>query len=79
MSKENKTEITKLSTWDMADTHQHCGWCNDQTTIPEPTARNMKLYMDKINELTEAVNKLTALNKGLIEAVDIISNFDLEH
>ena len=32
------------------------------TTLPEPTARNMKLYMDKINELTEAVNRLAAIN-----------------
>jgi len=67
-TEENKTEITKLSTWDMADTVVK--WEGyDQTTIPEPTARNMKLYMDKINELTEVVNKLTALNKGLIEAL----------
>lgn len=67
-TEENKTEITKLSTWDMTDTVVK--WVGyDQTTIPEPTARNMKLYMDKINELTEVVNKLTALNKVLIEAL----------
>lgn len=64
----DREEIEKLSTWDMADTVG--AWDGyDQTTIPEPTARNMKLYMDKINELTEAVNKLTAINKGLVDAM----------
>tara|TARA_R110002072_G_scaffold294952_1_gene465549 strand:+ start:67 stop:261 length:195 start_codon:yes stop_codon:yes gene_type:complete len=60
-NEENKTEITKLSTWDMADTVVK--WEEyKNTTLPEPTARNMKLYMDKINELTEAVNRLAAIN-----------------
>ncbi len=71
MTEENKTEITKLSTWDIADTVVK--WDGyDQTTIPEPTARNMKLYMDKINELTEAVNKLTALNQIQLTALNQI-------
>lgn len=57
---ENKSEITKLSTRGMEDTvGKWDGY--DITRIPKPTARNMKLYMDKINELTETVNRLTVL------------------
>jgi hypothetical protein len=58
---ENKSEITKLSTRGMEDTVLGKWDGYDITRIPKPTARNMKLYMDKINELTETVNRLTAL------------------
>lgn len=30
----------------------------DYKTFPEPTAENMKVLLDKINELVEAINEL---------------------
>jgi len=62
------TEVKKLSTWDLPDTvSKPDGY--DRKTLPEATSENMMIYMDKINELTEVVNRLTELNKGLIEAL----------
>jgi hypothetical protein len=61
-------EIIELSVWDMPDTvSKPDGW--DRKTLPEATARNMKLYMDKINELVQTVNRLTETNKNLIDAL----------
>ena len=51
------TKITELSTWEMSDTvYKQDGY--DRVTLPEPTAKNMMLYMDKINELISMVNEL---------------------
>lgn len=64
----NKTEISELSTWDMGDTvYKQDGY--DRKTLPEPTAENMLLYMNKINELVKRVNILTEHNKNLIKAL----------
>lgn len=41
----------------------------DRKTLPEPTAQNMLIYMNKINELVAVVNKLERMNKGLIDAL----------
>ena len=62
------TGVKKLSTWDLPDTvSKPDGY--DRKTLPEATSENMMIYMNKINELTEVVNRLTELNKGLIEAL----------
>lgn len=67
-TEENKTEITKLSAWDMPDTvSKPDGW--DRKTLPEATAENMQIMMGKINELAKTVNKLTEANKHLIDAL----------
>lgn len=61
---ENKKRIEELSTWDMNDTvEKYEGY--DRISYPEPTAKNMMLFMNKINELTVEVNRL---NKCLIIA-----------
>jgi hypothetical protein len=36
---------------------------------PEPTINNMKIYLDKINELVKEVNHLKAQNEALFELV----------
>ena len=65
---EEETGIKKLDSWDLPNTVKtDDGW--ESKTIPEATAKNMQIYMDKINELTDAVNSLTRMNKGLIEAL----------
>ena len=54
-TEENKTGIIKLSTWNMRDTViKRDGW--DSKTLPEATADNMQIMMDKINELVQKVN-----------------------
>jgi hypothetical protein len=59
-----KTEINKLRDWDLPDTV--IKWDGyDQKTMPEATSENMHIYMEKINELTEVVNKLIELNNRL--------------
>ena len=63
-----ETGIKELSHWNLPNTvSKRDGY--DTKTIPEATAENMQVYMDKINELTDAVNSLTRMNKGLIEAL----------
>lgn len=37
--------------------YKHCGY--DQRCYPEPTAENMKLLVDKIDELVRIVNELS--------------------
>ena len=54
-------EIKKLSTWDMPDTvKKPDGY--DLKSLPEATSDNMVVYMKKINELIEVINKLTDEN-----------------
>ena len=54
-TEENKTGIIELSTWNMRDTViKRDGW--DSKTLPEATADNMQIMMDKINELVQKVN-----------------------
>jgi hypothetical protein len=49
--------IKQLSTWDIGRTVEvRDGY--DSKSIPEACPENMKLLMDKINELTEVVNYL---------------------
>lgn len=58
--------IKKLDTWDMSDTvYTQDGW--DRVQMPEPTAKNMLLFMKKINELTETVNLLLEHNRLLTQ------------
>ncbi len=50
-------EIKELSTWDLPDrVIKTNGY--DREKLPEPTAQNMLIYMNKINELIAAVNKI---------------------
>ena len=68
ITEENKTEIRELSAWNMPDTvSKPDGW--DRKTLPEATADNMQIIMDKINELVQTVNRLTEANKHLIDAL----------
>lgn len=72
MNNENEQkeikEIKEISTWDLPDTvMKPDGY--DRKTLPEPTAKNMLIYMNKINELVAIVNKLERMNKGLIDAL----------
>ena len=61
-------EIKEISTWDLPDTvMKPDGY--DRKTLPEPTAQNMLIYMEKINELVAVVNRLERTNKGLIDAL----------
>ena len=56
--------IKNLDTWNMNDTVcVQDGW--DRKEMPEPTAKNMLLFMNKINELTETVNILLEHNRLL--------------
>ena len=51
------TDIKELSTWNSADTvTKDIGY--DRVTMLEPTAKNMRMLMLKINELVEEINKL---------------------
>ena len=69
ITEENKTEIRELSAWNMPDTvSKPDGW--DRKTLPEATADNMQIMMDKINELVQTVNRLTEANKHLIDALN---------
>ena len=69
MNNENdQNEIKELSTWDLPDTiMKPDGY--DTKTLPEPTAKNMFIYMNKINELVSVVNRLEKVNKGLIDTL----------
>ena len=59
MSKLEK--IKELSTWDMGDTvHTYSGY--DRVEMPEPTAKNMKLFMEKINELDSSYTNMVSRN-----------------
>jgi hypothetical protein len=61
-------EIKEISTWDLPDkVMKPDGY--DRKTLPEATAENMLIYMNKINELVAVVNKLERLNKGLLGAL----------
>lgn len=56
--------IKKLDTFDMSDTvYVQNGW--DRIEMPEPTKKNMLLFMRKINELTETINVLLEHNRLL--------------
>jgi hypothetical protein len=61
-------EIKEISTWDLPDTVIKPD-SYDRKTLPEPTAQNMLIYMNKINELVAVVNKLERMNRGLIDAL----------
>jgi len=59
-------EIEDLSVWDFYNTKQiPDGY--DHKTIPEATPENMVIMMEKINELTKAVNQLTMINSHLLK------------
>jgi len=71
MEAENKNDlrIQGLTGWDFPDTVRK--WVDyDTKSVPEATTNNMVVMMDKINELVETVNKLTEVNKGLIDALN---------
>lgn len=63
-----QNEIKEISTWDLPDTVMKLDDYN-RKTLPKPTAQNMLIYMNKINELVAVVNKLERMNKGLIDAL----------
>ena len=65
---EEETGIKELSTWNLPHAVSKPDGYNT-TQIPEATSENMKIYMDKINDLTYAVNRLTKLNKNLLQAL----------
>jgi hypothetical protein len=68
MNLEEENGIQELSTWNMPDTvSKPDGY--DMKTLPEATADNMVIMMDKINQLVKEVNRLNRLNKGLIDAM----------
>ena len=68
MNLEEENGIQELSTWNMPDTvSKPDGY--DMKTLPEATADNMVIMMEKINQLVTEVNRLNRLNKGLIEAL----------
>ncbi|MFA5234156.1 MAG: hypothetical protein WC390_07135 [Sulfurimonas sp.] len=55
-------EIKEINAWDLPDTvTKPDGY--DRKTLPEPTAQNMLIYMNKINELIAVVNKLERMNR----------------
>jgi len=63
---EERTGISELSPWDMPDTvSKPDGY--DRKTLPEATAVNMMIMMNKINELVQEVNSLKQMNKDLIK------------
>lgn len=65
--KEN-TEIEELRAWGLPDTvKKRDGY--DLTSIPEATSENMLIFMNKINELAVEVNRLSNLNRNLINAL----------
>ena len=49
-------EIKELNAWGMDEEYIPDGY--DMKSLPKPTAQNMEILMDKINELVEAVNEL---------------------
>ena len=55
-------KIAKLDTWDLPDTKRIPNGY-DETSIPEATPKNMLIFMNKINELTDKVNKLSKKKK----------------
>ncbi|MGK0447553.1 MAG: hypothetical protein ACJA2M_001330 [Polaribacter sp.] len=58
----NKEGIKEICAWNYSDTCvKYDGY--DRVTMLEPTAKNMHRLMEKINELTKQVNKLTDLSK----------------
>jgi hypothetical protein len=57
-TRAEKDRIKELSIYDIPDTvSKPDGYCRKE--VPEATADNMEVLLDKINELTKAVNKLT--------------------
>ena len=58
----NKEEIKEICAWNYSDT---CVTYDryDRVTMLKPTATNMHRLVEKINELTKQVNKLTDLSK----------------
>ena len=69
MNNENdQNEIKELSNWDLPDTIMKPDGYGTKT-LPEPTAQNMLIYMNKINELVSVVNRLERMNKSLIDSL----------
>ena len=60
-SKSDLTELPTLDAWDFPD-YKLVPDGYDQKRIPEATPENMAILMNKINELTEAVNTLMFIN-----------------
>ena len=65
---EEQIGISKLSSWDMPDTVGKADGY-DIKQVPEATSDNMEMMMNKINELVQEVNRLSRMNKGLIDAL----------
>lgn len=56
LNEENKS-IDKINTWDYSDTKtDYVHW--ERVTMLKPTARNMHVLMNKINELVDVINEL---------------------
>jgi hypothetical protein len=59
--KPKEKQIKKLSTWDLHTVVKPDGY--ELTTLPSPTAENMLIYLEKINELVSLVNQLEETNR----------------
>jgi hypothetical protein len=59
--KPKEKQIKKLSTWDLHTVVKLDGY--ELTTLPSPTAENMLIYLEKINELVSLVNQLEETNR----------------
>lgn len=58
------THIKTLDSWSLPDIVSiPDGY--DMEQVPEPTSRNMKIFMEKINELTDKINELVEINEKL--------------
>ena len=51
-------ELEKIEKWDLHDVTTKVGILREEKWYPEPTKENIKILVDKVNALTEAVNKL---------------------
>jgi hypothetical protein len=68
MNLEEQVGISELSSWDMPDTVGKADGY-DTKQVPEATADNMEMMMNKINELVQEVNRLNRMKKGLIDTL----------
>ncbi len=68
MKHKRKMELVK-ELWSFPDTvHKHDGY--DMKTLPEATADNMEILMNKINELIQEVNELKERNESIKKATE---------
>lgn len=68
-TEKDKTKIIELSAWNMPNVVEKTDG-GETKTMPEATADNMQIMMDKINELVQTVNKLTEVNNHLSDTLN---------